>query len=308
MSRPGSWERRPGFTLVRISGEPYDRGLQHGRLLRDDVRRLRDAFYRDVVYARGRAWGLALLGAIAPIVLIMRRHIPSELRLEMRGIAAGAGVRYWDILVLNCFDDLLHTLWRIPAALSRVPLLRGRFACSSFALLGHRTAGGRLLQGRNLDYEVIACLAAEGVVTQILKENLVVFECRPARGRAFLSVAWPGIVGVVTSLNENGLSLACLTSTVAGETPDGMPLLLLYRLVSQYAGDLAQAERMLRCSRRTIGNNVLLASGPEDDARVFELSPHDVQARAPRDGVLTTTNHCVHESMAARQNGWVVPN
>jgi len=100
MSRPGSWERRPGFTLVRISGEPYDRGLQHGRLLRDDVRRLRDAFYRDVVYARGRAWGLALLGAIAPIVLIMRRHIPSELRLEMRGIAAGAGVRYWDILVL----------------------------------------------------------------------------------------------------------------------------------------------------------------------------------------------------------------
>jgi len=87
-----------------------------------------------------------------------------------------------------------------------------------------------------------------------------------------------------------------------------MPLLLLYRLVSQYAGDLAQAERMLRCSRRTIGNNVLLASGPEDDARVFELSPHDVQARAPRDGVLTTTNHFVHESMAARQNGWVVPN
>ena len=25
-------ERHPGFTLVRIAGRPYERGLQHGRL------------------------------------------------------------------------------------------------------------------------------------------------------------------------------------------------------------------------------------------------------------------------------------
>src|SRR5437868_3047955 len=144
-------ERHPGFTLVRISGGPYERGRQHGQLLRPEVRGLRDAFYREIIYGQGRAWAIALQAVIAPIMLIMRRHVPRELELEMRGVADGAGVRYSDILVLNCFDDLLHSLWRIPAALSRVPLLSRRFACSSFALLGERTASGQLLHGRNLD-------------------------------------------------------------------------------------------------------------------------------------------------------------
>src|SRR5437867_5842422 len=105
MSRPAPIERHPGFTLVRIAGRPYERGLQHGELLRDGVHRLRDAFYREVVNARGLARGLALQAVITPIVLLMRRHIPPELRLEMRGVADGAGVPYRGCPVFNCLDD-----------------------------------------------------------------------------------------------------------------------------------------------------------------------------------------------------------
>jgi hypothetical protein len=308
MNRRAPVEHHPGFTLVRIAGRPYERGLQHGRLLRGQVRRLRAAFYRDVVYFRGRAWGLALQAVMAPILLLMHRHIPAELRLEMRGVAHGAGVSYWDVLIFNCFDDLLHALWLIPIAARRLPFIGQRFACSSFAVLGARTASGRLLHGRNLDYEVVDALANDGAVTQVLKENIVVVECQPDSGHAFLSVGWPGVVGVVTSLSEAGLSLACLTSTVSDETPNAIPLPLLYRRIAQYAETLSAAEQMLRDARRTIGNNLLLASGPEDDARVFELSPRSVAARRPQRGVLTTTNHFVHEAMVPSQNGWILPS
>jgi hypothetical protein len=307
MSTRPDFEEHPGFALVRIAGQPYERGLQHGRLLRDGVRRLRDAFHREVVNFRGRLLGLAFQAAAAPILMRLHRHVPPELRLEMRGVADGAGVRYWDILALNYFDDLVHGLWRIPLMLTRLPWLNRRFTCSSFALLGERTASGRLLHGRNMDYEVADYLAAPGVVTQTLKDNVVAIECQPDRGHAFLSVGWPGIIGVVTGLNEAGLSLACLTSTIEDETAGGIPTPMLYRQISQYAGSLAEAQDQIRAVRLTIGNNVLIASGVEQDARVFELSRRLVAVRSPHNGFLVTTNHFVHESAIPGQNGWVVP-
>jgi hypothetical protein len=83
---------------------------------------------------------------------------------------------------------------------------------------------------------------------------------------------------------------------------------MLYRLIMQYAGSLGEAERIIRRAKLTIGNNLLLASGAEDDARVFELAPGCVAVRRPRDGVAVTTNHFLHEEMAPRQGGWVVQN
>ena len=308
MSQP-SYEQHDGFALIRIAGRPYERGLQHGRLLGEQIRSMREILQRDVIDLHGRGLGLALRAVMTPILLSFERRVPPELRLEMRGVAAGAGVRYWDILTFNCFDDLLHVLWLLPPMLARVPFVGNRFACSSFALLSQRTEGGRLLLGRNLDYEVAnGYLAGDGAVTRALKENVVVIECQPSDGHAFTSVAWPGLVGVFTGISRAGLSLACLTSTVNGETPRGTPMPLIYRRIIQYAESLDEAELLLRRTSRTIGNNLLVASAAHDDARVFELSPRMVATRRPNDGYLTTTNHFAHPAMAAQQEGWVVPN
>ena len=64
----------------------------------------------------------------------------------------------------------------------------------------------------------------------------------------------------MTALNADGLSLACLTSTVSRETANGTPLLLLYRAIAQHAGTLDEVEWLLRGARRTIGNNLTVAS------------------------------------------------
>lgn len=315
MTRLPSLERYPGFLLVRIGGSPTERGLQHGVLLRDRIRGLRDALYREVIFYRGRAAGLALQAAMLPLVFLLHRHIPPELRTELRAVARGAGVRYWDILLLNCFDDLLHALWLIPPLVAKLPFLGkrlvpgGALACSCFALTGARSGTGALIHARNLDYEVdSSVIAAEGVVPSALRQNVTVFECEPDRGHAFLSVGWPGIIGVVTSINDAGLSLACLTSTVSGETPNGIPLPLLYRQITQYAATLDEAESMVRRAPITIGNNLVLASAPEDDARVVELSPHGVARRPAHDGLVVATNHFVDAALAAHQNGWVIPS
>jgi hypothetical protein len=190
-----------------------------------------------------------------------------------------------------------------------VPFVGNRFACSSFALLSGRTESGQLLHGRNLDYEVAnGYLAGDGAVTRALKDNVVVIECEPSDGLPFSSVAWPGVVGVLTGVSRAGLSLACLTSTVPGERAGATPMPIIYRQVLQYAQSLEEAALLLRRSRRTIGNNLLIGSAREDDARVFEITPRMVAERRPTDGYLATTNHFVHRAMAAEQEGWQIPS
>jgi len=314
-----------GVLVVEIGGDPYERGRQHGTALGERVRHLRRRLIHDIVFGKGPAMGSAFLGVLYGILARMHPNIPRELREEMRGLADGARVPYRDVLLINCFDDVLHALIQLNPVLAPImhhrfvkpvlgwlgapPTPASGFACSAFALTGSASATGAPIHGRNLDYLVNdSFVDPDGIVPRELRENVVVFVVRPTRGQPFASVAWPGFVGLVTALNADGLSLACLTSTVPRETANGTPLLLLYRVIAQYASTLDEVEWLLRGSRRTIGNNLTVASGPANSARGFELTMSSVRAVPSVDGLLAATNHFQHPSMVELQTGWVVPS
>lgn len=311
-----------GLLLVQIAGDPYERGRQHGTLLGERIRHLRGRLIGDIVFGKGPAMGALFLGILYGILARMHPNISRELREEMRGVADGARVAYRDILLLNCFDDVLHALIQLNPVLA--PLLHHRFvkpvlgwlgapptpapgfACSSFALTGPASATGAPIHGRNLDYLVHdGFIDPEGLVPRELRQNVVVFVVRPTTGQPFAAVGWPGFVGLVTALNGAGLSLACLTSTVPREIANATPLLLLYRAVAQYASTLDEAEWLLRGARRTIGNNLTVASGREHDVRLFEFTTDRLCATRPTDGLVLATNHFQHPAMLDLQTGWV---
>jgi hypothetical protein len=300
-------DQHDGFRIVRLKGNAYERGYQHGAALKDSVRYFCDAFYRDLLFARNRFLGMSLSCVFLSLALRMERFIPRELRDEMRGVADGAGVSYRDILILNTFDDAIHGVSKLAGIMTWVQKFRGSFACSSFV----RLAESGPIHGRNLDYMVAdSAVDPHGIVTRVLRENVVLFIHEPDRGCSFASVAWPGYVGVVTGMNVAGISLACHTSWTLGETIHGVPLPLLYRHVMQYSSSLSDAELRLRRARKTIGNNLSLASGPERDARALELTPGHVATWAPRDGTLAVTNHFQDPALGEPQEraGWLFPN
>lgn len=323
-STPGV-SQHDGVLVVELAGDAYQRGHQHGTVLGDRIRHLRRRLIGDIVFGKGTAMGAGFLTILYGILARMHPNIPRELRDEMCGVADGSRVAYRDILLINCFDDVLHALIQLNPVLA--PLLHHRFikpvlgrfgapptpvpgfACSSFVLTGDRSRTGGPIHGRNLDYLVHdGFIDPDCVIPRELRQNVVVLVVRPTRGRAFASVAWPGFVGVVTALNADGLSLACLTSTVSRETANGTPLLLLYRILAQYAGTLDEAEWLLRGTRRTIGNNLTVASGPANDARRFEFTMARVQAAPTTDGLVVATNHFQQPAMTDLQLGLVVPS
>ncbi len=113
----------PTRELLRLTGAPYDRGLQHGTQLRSKVR----SFYTTLLvnslfpylsreqpdissllkeyeadrYQQGRfAYELLLDSAKS-----VERTLPRAVREELQGVADGSGLTYEQVLVLNTFVD-----------------------------------------------------------------------------------------------------------------------------------------------------------------------------------------------------------
>jgi hypothetical protein len=121
-----------------------------------------------------------------------------------------------------------------------------------------------------------------------------------------VSVGWPGIVGVSTAINEEGLSLGSHTSYLAGTTPNGTPATMVYRRIAEEARSLAETEGILRGSRRTIGNNLLVSSGREHRAALYEITMDEVEEVPSESGMLLTTNHFLSPALARRQRPYLL--
>ncbi|MCU1349995.1 MAG: peptidase acyl-coenzyme A:6-aminopenicillanic acid acyl-transferase [Acidobacteria bacterium] len=128
--------------VVHLRGSHREIGLQHGRLLHDEIRALYDAYVVHGLVEKEQQ----SLASLTRTARHYDRFIPGPLREELHGIADGAGVPYDQILVMNTFADAL---------LGRSP----RF-CSAVAV--HGNAG--LLVGRNLDWVNHGVAHRSGVV------------------------------------------------------------------------------------------------------------------------------------------------
>ena len=264
-------------------------------MLKSEIRLLVEEMSRRVFLRVGPLRGVPLRLVALVFALTMNRHIPPHLREEMRGVARGSDIAYPDLLLLNTLDDVLNILRRLAP---RSPHL----ACSSFALFGSRSRDGGLIHGRNLDYHFRGTpLDDGGAVARLLLREATLFVYRPQGRSAFLSIGWPGLVGTSTAMSLQGLSLGSLTSYLRGNTPNGTPTSILYRLVMEEASSLREAGQLLRRSRRTIGNNLVIGSGREKAAALFEITRDTVEEVLAGDGLLVATNHFVSPVLARRQ-------
>jgi hypothetical protein len=224
----------------------------------------------------------------------MRTQIPKRYRLELNGIARAADVKYGDLLLISCFDDVL-------ANLRLLGTLFGRLGCSAFAVTAERTASGELVCGRNLDY-FVASAAGEDVwaATQYMKEHVSVVEYAPKDRPSFVSVGWPGFIGAATAMSDRGIVVSSLSVPTLGNWPLATPATFTYRRVIEEAETLEQGIAMIRRARRTQGNNVLLGSGAEGTAAIVEYTPLRLAVRYPEDGWIAATNHFNHPDLLRR--------
>lgn len=259
----GQLEYHGKIPVLTVAGSPDEIGEQVGALQAAVVTDLQNLIE---AYVRFRGWG-----DIYPWLLksgsMLEWNFPQSHRREF-GVAMKTAKLDRDLLVL------INTAFDVVSA----------FACSTIVAEPERSATGEILFGRNLDLPRFAHLHELTMVTVY----------HPKGKHAFASVGFPGLFGVVSGMNEKGLSLAVneiVQSKDEGAkfNPFGTPKLFLLRRVLEECATVDEAEALLRKATRT-GMMAVTVADPKSLA-VFEVTAKTVVRRDPVDGVLTCTNH-----------------
>src|SRR5206468_7929146 len=102
---------------------------------------------------------------------------------------------------------------------------------------------------------------------------------RPEGKQAFVSVAWPGILGALSAQNDSVALSVMVVHDEHGCGP-GVPFALAFRRAIEQASTAAEVEKVLEGTRRTVTNNLMVVDSQEG-ARLLEITPGGIVARLP---------------------------
>ena len=273
----GTLERVDGVQRLTTWGSPWQQGFAHGYLLKDEVIGLYSAFLES-----GRMMKPAEYEFARAHLGIM--HLDAEAGAELRGMLegleaahggpipfdalGGRHLRYDDLVMANCMGDLT----------------RLRLHCSSFAAWGDLTEGGKTISGRNYEWPRVDALV----------DSQVVFIRKPPPGSDALgtvSVLFPSQIGIITGMNEEGVTVATHDSHTNQPTRNYgfTPICLLYRRVLETARAATAGEdiaTLLRTRGTITGNNMMVTR--------------------PSEGIRTGGFVFEHDSMKTLENGFTL--
>lgn len=275
-----NWIRKNEYGLYEmyVSGKPYERGVKNGKLSASLITSQEAAFTSQI---RQMVPSPAYLRFLRYIVGFMNRDLPqavdSEFKEEIYGVSHAAldsfgwvGSKYARILNYHAAHDIGHALQNM--------MLVG---CTSFGAWGGKTADASMLLGRNFDFWVGDEFAA----------NKIVAFYAPDAGHKFMFVTWGGFTGVVSGMNDAGLTVTI--NAAKSKIPFGAatPVSLVAREILQYAGNLKEAVAIARSKNMFVSESFLIGSAADHKAVVIEKTPDELEIYDPAGDNILCTNH-----------------
>lgn len=270
-NRYGHWE-------AKLSGNAIARGAAYGLMSKDLLKYQEDVFVDQIHEIIPAEWWVEFLHKV--VIAFnhdMAKHIPLELREEIYAMSLSCtdeynayGSPYGRQLNYHAAHDIGHAMQEY--------MLVG---CSSFAVWNEKSATGDLLVGRNFDFYVGDRFA----------ENKVILFIEPTEGYKFASVSWPGMMGVLSGMNEKGLTVTINAAKGALPLSSAMPISLLTRQILQYASTIDEAYEIAKQYKTFVSESILVGSVNEKSAAVIEKTPEQIALYRSPDNKLICTNH-----------------
>jgi len=252
--------------VLELEGSPEERGKAAGVLVGGQVRWLLSSYLKKTISSDH------LSPAQKEAVAAIASGIPASHFAELNALADAAQVDRTALFAANLAPEAFSML-----------------ACSCLATLPERSSDGKVRLARNLDWPGGSVLAGA---------ELVVVETGAAH--RFASFTWPGLLSVVTGMNDAGLAVADLMALgVGGKQPrPGIPVLFAVRSMLEQASNLDEAMDWLKSAGRTIPQNYAIAG--VGGARVVETGPGQFRAREVERGLAAITNYWHEETGGAK--------
>jgi isopenicillin-N N-acyltransferase like protein len=159
-----------------------------------------------------------------------------------------------------------------------------QFGCSTVAILPEKSDTGGLLFGRNLDYPSGGYLHNYTL--------LIIY--KSVGKKSVASLTYPGLVGCVTAMNEDGLCLAVLEVKHLRQgttkfTVKGCPYAVCYRKLLEECSSVGEVRMLLPNLKVDTANSLAVCDGKI--GVVFEMTPDGYVERPANDGICICTNH-----------------
>ncbi|MGJ7032081.1 C45 family autoproteolytic acyltransferase/hydolase [Niabella hirudinis] len=275
-----SWFRKSnsGLYELYVEGAPFERGVINGKLSKELVQLQEDYFSAQInkmvpskFYQHFLKYFIGFFNRKLP------DYVTEEFKEEIYGVSRSAsdnygyiGDKYQRILNYHSAHDIGHALQNLALV-----------GCTSFGTWGTASADSTMIIGRNFDFYVGDDFA----------KNKIVAFVSPSSGHKFMSVTWGGFIGVVSGMNEQGLTVTINAAKSSYPTGAATPVSLVAREIVQYAKNISEAIAIAKKRKMFVSESFLVGSAADNKAVIIEKTPDSLSVYDPNKNEILCTNH-----------------
>ncbi len=255
-------KNRQNLWELYVEGDPLERGLATGALTDSLLKKQERIFFsklKDLVPSKTKQ--KLLRGFLKWYNRKLYLNVTEEYKTEIYGVSEYTSPDFDYIAPRYLRNLYLHGAHDIGHALQDLALV----GCSSFASWGNKSEDDSLILGRNFDFYV---------GDEFAKDKIVAF-VNPEQGHPFMMVTWAGMIGAVSGMNMEGLTVTINAGKSKIPLIAKTPISIVTREILQYASNIEQAIAIAKKRKVFVSESIMVGSAHDNKAAIIEVSPNN---------------------------------
>ena len=278
-------KNKQGLWELYVEGDPLEIGLNTGALSDSLLQQQEKIFFsriEDIVPSKLQQ--NLLRNFLKWYNRKLYSYVPQEYKTEIYGVSQYTSHDFNNIAPQYQRSLYLHAAHDIGHALQDLALV----GCSSFAAWNEKSEDGNLILGRNFDFYVNDAFA----------ENKIAAFINPKEGHKFMMVTWPGMIGAVSGMNVEGLTVTINASKSKIPMIARTPISILTREILQHAATIDEAIAIAKKRPVFVSESIMVGSANDNKAVLIEVSPKKMDVYdVPNSDQLICSNHFQSEDL-----------
>lgn len=269
-----------GLFELYAEGSPVEIGTYEGRLTEELIKKQENIFVGMLNrFVPGKYSRFMIKKFIHIFNKSMQKDVPEEYLKEIFAVSrvmennyGGLGESYFRALNYHAAHDIGHLVTNLNLV-----------GCTAFSVKGGKSETGDLITGRNFDFFIGDRFAHDKLISFI----------KPEKGIPFATISWGGMIGVVSGMNLEGLSITLNAAESEIPFKTGAPVVLVAREILQYADTIEKAVEIARSRNIFVSQMFFVSSANDNKSAVIEKTPEKTEVFYSDKDEIAITNHFV---------------